>query len=192
MRCCQAGASVGGGEAATEGWLDGLRGEEGRCLGGAAERGSGDRQVCVCVCVFTCMCVMWDRHVCFIIMVIRKHLGFMMRPCGCDEGIRNPVCLQIPTTSRAAEKLSAALFLKQGPNHGTAGSLCLCSGRRRYTKCFPALLPVQHLHTSRSIVHTHIHRQRPSGANERAHNVYLSWELRLLAIVYSGLALIFF
>ena len=149
--------------------------------------------VCVvCVCVFTCMCVMWDRHVCFIIMVIRKHLGFMMRPCGCDEGIRNPVCLQIPTTSRAAEKLSSSLFVKQGPNYGTASSLYLCRGRRRYTKCFSALLPVQHLCTSCSIVYTHMHRQRPGGVNGRAHSVYLPWEFRLLTIGYSDLALIFF
>ena len=140
----------------------------------------------------SCMCVMWDRHVCFIIMVIRKHLGFMMRPCGCDEGIRNPVCLQIPTTSRAAEKLSSALFVKQGPNYGTASSLYLCRGRRRYTKCFSALLPVQHLCTSCSIVYTHMHRQRPGGVNGRAHSVYLPWEFRLLTIGYSDLALIFF
>lgn len=104
---------MGGGEVATEVWLDRLRREEGRHLGeGCRERQWG--QAGVCVCVFTCMCVMWDRHVYFIIMVIRKHLGFMMRPCGCDEGIRNPVCLQIPTTSRAARKTVLCLVCHTG------------------------------------------------------------------------------
>lgn len=53
-----------------------------------------------------------ERHLCsVIIMVIRKYLGFMMRPCGCDKGIRNLVCLQIPAESRVPEKLSS-IFLQ--------------------------------------------------------------------------------
>ena len=57
MRCCQAGAGVGGGEVATEVWLDRLRREEGRHLGeGCRERQWGQAGVCVCVCVHMHVC----------------------------------------------------------------------------------------------------------------------------------------
>lgn len=72
-------------QVATESWLGGLRGEEGRHLW---ERGHGEAVGGVCVCTWTCA---EGRHLHSVtIMVIGKHLGFIMRPCGRDQGARNP------------------------------------------------------------------------------------------------------
>lgn len=107
---CQAGASVGGASQTRERWppkfgLMGLVERKEDSFGRGATEAVGG----VCVCTSTCH---EGRHLCSVIIgVIRKHLGFMTRPCGHDKGIRNPVCLQIPAESRTAETLSFIFLL---------------------------------------------------------------------------------